>query len=184
MSDDPKPPPSEEEEIAPEVRDKIIELHQHYGTRKIATRVNLSRRKVRAVLETVGLAGQSAPPASKLEPFQEIIEMKVKKGLTVSRILREIQVEGYTGGRTILSEHVRPLRKKFHQANARELVVKRRFETPEASAGECGELGVAVGHWGLRTGVRGSRFSVFGNQLSAYGRQPSAHGLQLTAHRV
>ncbi len=51
----------------------------------------------------------------------------MKKGLTTTRILREIAELGYTGGRSILGDHVRSLRTDTSKPRA-----KRRFETPPA----------------------------------------------------
>jgi transposase len=65
--------------------------------------------------------------ASKLDAFHATIDEKVGKGLTVSRILREIGEQGYTGGRTILAEYVQTVREKL--AMPPHKTVKRRFET-------------------------------------------------------
>lgn len=99
-------------------RSKIVKLHrQSFGTRKIAKKLGLGRKVVRGVLAELGYLGsksgaraQVASRASKLEPFRERIKEKVDKGLTVSRVLREIRSEGYDGGRTILADYVRKLR--------------------------------------------------------------------------
>ncbi|MBI5549462.1 MAG: hypothetical protein HY901_36715, partial [Deltaproteobacteria bacterium] len=64
--------------------------------------------------------------ASLLDPFLLAIAEKVAKGITTTRILRELQEEGYEGGRTILAEHVRSIRPK---RVARREQPKRRFET-------------------------------------------------------
>lgn len=115
--------------ITPETREEILELHdQHYGTREIAKRVGLSRKGVRKILLE---AGRSHPPAtprtSKLEPHLEAIAARVGKGLTTSRILREIRAEGYQGSRTILAQHVHRLRATLTLGPTTK--VKRRFET-------------------------------------------------------
>ncbi len=117
-------------EVAQEVRQQIVQLHSFYGTREIALRVNLSRKVVRRVLTE---EGRLAPPqrpttSSKLTPFHRLIETRVAKGLTTTRILREIREQGYTGGRSILAEQVRKLRLSINPS-ARS-GAKRRFETP------------------------------------------------------
>src|SRR3989304_1583865 len=66
--------------------------------------------------------------ASKLRPFHDAIAKRVDLGLSTSRILRELQTLGYLGGRTILADHVRPLRARL--ALSPKPGVKRRFETP------------------------------------------------------
>ncbi|MCK4305470.1 MAG: IS21 family transposase [Candidatus Eisenbacteria sp.] len=68
---------------------------------------------------------RSSSKASKLDPFREQIEQKVKKDLTVSRILREIRERSYTGSRTILADYVRTLRVQPQPKKK----VYRRFET-------------------------------------------------------
>lgn len=110
-------------------RDEILRLHDlGLGTRKIRDRLGVSRQVTTAVLEQAGrLEPAAETDASKLRPFHDAIEKRVALGLTVSRILREIQELGYPGGRTILAEHVRPLRAKL--ALSPKQGVKRRFET-------------------------------------------------------
>ena len=113
-------------EISDEIREEILRLQPHYGAREIARRVGLTRKVVRGALAAEDPAGRGSP-TSKLEPFHDAIAARVKKDLTVTRILREIQQMGYSGGRTILSEHIRALavtREPTPKAS-----VKRRFET-------------------------------------------------------
>ena len=50
------------------------------------------------------------PPGSKLAPYLDAIAERVELGLTNRRILREIRAKGYTGGSTVLGEHIRTLR--------------------------------------------------------------------------
>ena len=89
-----------------------------------------SRKIVRRVLSEQGSLPppQQSEKPSKLESFHETIETKVSKGLTVSRILREIREQGYTGGRSILAEYVGNLRSQSALRSHKTL--KRRFETP------------------------------------------------------
>lgn len=132
------PPPSNKREVPPELRAEIVSLHQFYGGREIARRVGLSRKIVRRVLHE---EGHSTPPRSaaerarKLDPFRAAIEERVRKGLTVTRILREIRgpdpKTGYRGGRTILAEYVRALRARLAPESPKK-GAKRRFETRPA----------------------------------------------------
>jgi transposase len=123
-------------EVPDETRGEIRELHAFYGTRQIARRVGLSRKIIRRVLSEEGCLVQpepvdqspSAGASSKLDPFRESIVSRVKTGLTTTRILREIQSEGYDGGRTILADHVRKLHVEL-AVDAISKQVKRRFET-------------------------------------------------------
>ncbi|MBT7915455.1 IS21 family transposase [Candidatus Bathyarchaeota archaeon] len=107
-----------------------MRLHSFYGSREIARRVRLSRKIVRRVLKDHGCL---PPPeriqqTSKLDAFHEAIDQRVTKGLTITRILREITEQGYSGGRSILAEHVRTLQSTAGLKPASS--VKRRFETP------------------------------------------------------
>jgi transposase len=115
--------------LSTETQEEIVRLHAFYGSREIARRVGYSRKIVRRVLCEHGCLPAPVPTGSvsKLDPFRTTIEEKVRKGLTVSRILREIGELGYTGGRTILAEFVRELRAKL--ALQPHKTVKRRFET-------------------------------------------------------
>ncbi len=114
--------------------DKIVELHPFYGSRKIAKRTNLTRQMVERVLRERGLLATLHTPLlahSKLQPFYEPIADRVQKDLTATRILREITGMGYSGGRTILAEHLRKLRAEM-TVLPRKPTTKRRFETGPA----------------------------------------------------
>ena len=117
-------------QVPQHIQSQIVELHAYYGTRKIAQRVGYSRKIVRRILSQHDCLPPSdqTPKPNKLDPFQEMIEDKVTKGLTISRILREIREQGYCGGRSILADHVRALQPKL--ALPARKTVKRRFETP------------------------------------------------------
>ncbi len=105
---------------------QMVKLHHlGYGTRKIAERGPWTRKIVRQVIED--RVGKNPPQPSKVEPYRMLIEDKARKGLTTTRILREIREAGYTGGRTILAEAVRQIRHSAGMAEHRK--VKRRFET-------------------------------------------------------
>jgi transposase len=152
----PPPPPKAEKKarknrpkpsrlVTEEDRQEILRLKNEtrLGTREIAKRVGLTRRQVRRVVETARPTpptppsessreekAQAKPRTSFLAPFRLAIEERVKKGLTASRILREIRGEGYEGSRTILAETVRELRAKIRVP--RRKLPKRRFETDPA----------------------------------------------------
>lgn len=115
-------------QISKAQRAEIVELHAFYGTRPIARRVGWSRKIVRRVLEEEGcLTAPQAQRQSLLDPFRKLIESKLDKRLTTSRILREIRSDGYSGGRTILADWIRALRAERSLPPAKK--VKRRFET-------------------------------------------------------
>ncbi|MCG8420849.1 MAG: IS21 family transposase [Proteobacteria bacterium] len=116
--------------MSAELREQIAWLKTcGYGTRRIAQRVGLSRKVIRRILFERGLLATVTATPSKLAPYRTLIRDKVKDDLTVSRILREIRAQGYTGGRTILAEYVRSLRTEL-AIRPRTKKVKRRFETP------------------------------------------------------
>ena len=115
-------------EVSAAESEEIARLGAFYGTRRIAERVGLSRHLVTQILEQQGLLdSQTASVTSKLDPFREVIESRVKKGLTTKRIHREIAALGYDGGRTILAECVQNLR--LTVTGEAKSQVKRRFET-------------------------------------------------------
>jgi transposase len=115
------------------MKEEIIRLYgMSFSVRKIAAKTALGRKVVRRVLAAKGLIEHPTPQprrpksASKLDPFKARIREKMDKNLTVSRILREIQQQGYTGGRTILADYVR----RNTVAPPPKKRAWRRFETP------------------------------------------------------
>ena len=116
--------------VSTEERQRILELRNHrYGMREIALRLSRDRKTIRRVLEEEGLLDRDPPDTTnKLDPFRELIREKVGKRLTATRILREIREQGYTGGRTILTDYVRSIRAEVVPRRR----VKRRFETRPA----------------------------------------------------
>ncbi len=112
--------------VSPEERQRILELHScHYGMRQIALRIHRDRKTVRRILQEEGQLERHPPDRSgKLDPFRESIQEKIRKRLTVTRILREIRQQGYTGGRTILADYIRSIRRELAPRK-----IKRRFET-------------------------------------------------------
>lgn len=116
-------------QISQDTEQKILELSAFYSARQIAARVSLRREIVTRVLRAHGLLPQppQTKPASKLDPFQEAIAERVRKRLTVSRILREIRKLGFQGRKTIVGTRVRQLRAAQGMEPSKS--VKRRFET-------------------------------------------------------
>jgi len=111
--------------MTPDETKEIQDLHAAGWTiRAIAKKLGRNRKTIRRAL------GLRPPPrpASKIEPFLEIIREKHEKGLFAPRILREIRDRGYTGSLTILKNYLRSLggpRRKTRK-------VVRRFETGPA----------------------------------------------------
>jgi transposase len=112
---------------------EIVRLHElGLGTRRIAPKIGVGRKVIRDLLHARGhsetpesAAVRAALSQSKLDPFRDEIEAKVKKQLTNARILREIKAKGYQGGRSILADYTRTLRLQPTPAKK----VWRRFET-------------------------------------------------------
>lgn len=117
--------------LDPAIREKILELVDGTSIRKIAECLGLSRKLIIRVLKDAGkLPPKVSPRTNLLDPFRKAVEDRVGKGLTASRILREIKELGYQGGRTILAQCVSSLRVQKQLKNRRQ--IKRRFETPAA----------------------------------------------------
>lgn len=125
-----KPPPKQRMrllDLDPEIRAQILETAAKESIRKTSSSLGISRTMVEQALEE---AGQRVPihrESSKLDAFREEITKRVEKGLTASRILREIKELGFQGGRTILTAEVRRLRAQAPLVRRRR--IKRRFET-------------------------------------------------------
>jgi transposase len=68
---------------------------------------------------------QEKPQPPKLEPFKALIEKLAKEELAAPRILRELCAAGYTGGLTLLKDHLKEIR----GPRRRPRKAFRRFET-------------------------------------------------------
>jgi transposase len=95
---------------------EIVRLHEveGLGVRAIARRLGVSRNTVRKYVRepSVPAYGPRAPSSSKLEPHVAwLTERTQQDGVWNSvRLHRELRERGYTGGRTILKDYLRPLR--------------------------------------------------------------------------
>lgn len=101
----------------PQSIEEILRLKaQGMATRAVARKLGLDPKTVRRAINRHGpkpppeetVPGEPSP--GKLTPYLEAISEKAEKGLTATRILREIRELGYTGGRTILTDYLRELR--------------------------------------------------------------------------
>ena len=121
--------------ITVEARTTIRYLHaQGKSIRAIAKELGLARNTVRSALRREGSPAYARPKRSnpQLAPFlAQIEEMLVKKRFIGSRILREVRMLGYEGGRTALYDHLRTLRERVVDPRVTE-----RFETPPAHQGQ------------------------------------------------
>jgi transposase len=146
--------------IPPETRQTIIELSAHYSDRGIPPRVGLSRKVVRRILKEEGIQcpGRQAQQG-KLQPFLTAVTERVKKDLTTTRILREIQEMGYQGGHSILGDLVRRLRAQ--QPFAHRKKIRCRFETRVAA-----EMQVDWSLYTVPIGDRATKVHVLGGILA------------------
>ena len=126
--------PEQKPALSADEQEGILKLNAvGLGTRQIAKQTDRSRHAVRRVLLDAGRLSTARKPearaskASKLDPFRELIKEKIGKGLTTTRILRELREQGYAGGRSILGRYVRSQRAPLAPRKSRK--VTRRFET-------------------------------------------------------
>jgi len=128
----------EKETMDSETTQEILHLYKNgMAKRAIARKLGCNVKTVRRILDKQGLGpapqnhsdnGPRERPESKLTPYLDLIARKVRQGLTGARILREIGEKGYTGGRTILLDHLRKLRGPSRASRR----TYRRFETTPA----------------------------------------------------
>jgi transposase len=116
----------------PDELQEIQNLFQsHMSIRSIARRLGRDPKTIRRAL-----GRPRRPPAAtsarKLEPFQELIAQMASQDLTAPRILRELRARSYSGGLTILKQHLRQLRGTSKPPRP----VFRRFETRPAEEGQ------------------------------------------------
>ena len=95
---------------------------------KISELTGFDRKTVRKYLrqdDPTPRYGPRKPRPSKLDRFKPFIEDRLKAGVwNAVVLLRELREHGYSGGYTILKDHLQPLRE------AATTVAVRRFETP------------------------------------------------------
>ena len=96
---------------------KVIELHQMrargMSIREIARQTGHDRNTVRKYLRSGEPPRMKPRPlrSSKLEPFKEHVRARMAEGLVnANRLLAELRTFGYTGGKTVLKDFMKPLR--------------------------------------------------------------------------
>src|SRR5690606_10502435 len=93
---------------------EIMRLHADgLSIREISRRLGRSRNTVRKYLRQPTLPRYGPRPArpSKLDPFKPYLQQRMREGaFNSNRLLHEIRAMGYTGGRTILKDYLKPLR--------------------------------------------------------------------------
>lgn len=105
-----------------------VNIHTAYknGTsiKEIARQTGLARNTVRNAIRRGGVSRRAG--SSKLDPYKEYLVARLSEypGLTVEKLIREIQAQGYTGGTSILAEFTAPYRCRRKEKSTI------RFETP------------------------------------------------------
>jgi transposase len=101
---------------------------QGLSIRAISRLTGYDRKTVRKYLlqpEARPVYGPRPAPPSKLDPFKEYLEERLKAGVWNAQVLlRELRARGYTGGYTILKDWLHP------QRAAASAAAVRRLETP------------------------------------------------------
>lgn len=151
-------------QIPQQTCEEILRLNEFYSARQIAKRVGLRRELVGRVLKANGRTKQpvhslTQTAASKLDPFREAIAERVSKGLTATRIQREIRKLGYQGRKTILGDCVRELRAQMSLEPNKS--VKRRFETDPGQ-----EMQIDWSPYHVRIGRRTVKIHILGCLLA------------------
>jgi transposase len=121
-----------------------VNIHTAYknGTsiKEIARETGLARNTVRNAIRRGGVPGRSTK--SKLDPYKEYLISRLAEypALTVEKLLREIQAQGYGGGTSILAEFTAPYRSRRKEKSSI------RFETPPGKQAQVdwAELGYHV----------------------------------------
>lgn len=125
---------------------------------EISRLVGHDRKTVRKYLRTGGIPryGPRARRPGKLEAFQEYLEGRLRQGCWNGVVLlRELNERGYSGGYSILKEHLQPRRQAARQ------VAVRRFETPPGQQAQ-----LDWGHLGYLEEGEGKRRWVWGFVLT------------------
>lgn len=93
---------------------EIMRLHAAgLSIREISRRTGLARNTVRKYLRNpvVPRYGPRPRRPSKLDPFKPYLEQRMAEGVfNANRLLHELRAMGYTGGKTILKDYLRPRR--------------------------------------------------------------------------
>jgi len=120
----------------------IHRLHwaEHWSVRKIARHLHIGRRTLAKYLETPAPTATPRQRASKLDPFKPAIDewLAQDPGATAVVIAQRLRPLGFTGGMSILKEHL-------HAARG-QLVARRAYVRMEPGAGERFEID--WGHFG------------------------------------
>ena len=120
-----------------DVHDLLELKRQGLSVSAISRLTGFERKTIRKYLAeqpAVPNYGPRRSRPSKLDPFVPYIEERLAAGVwNAVLLLRELKERGYTGGYSILKEHLQPKRKAGRH------VAVRRFETPPGHQAQTGE---------------------------------------------
>lgn len=106
----------------------IVAAHRRgVSIKEIARSTGLSRNTVRNAIRREGVPKYTRPEIpSKLDPYKDYLLRRLEEypRITVEKLLSEIKIQGYDGGRSILSDYTRPYRMERRRTS------DIRFETP------------------------------------------------------
>ena len=95
----------------------VISLHElkamGKSIREIVRETGLARNSVRNTFAQTASPSASLAPnaASKLDPFKPLLDDYIAQGITNCEVLWEcIRLQGYTGGKTLVKDYVKPFR--------------------------------------------------------------------------
>ena len=102
---------------------------QGFSLRAISDLTGYDRKTIRKYLispEAVPVYGPRPKPESKLDPFKEFLQERMRAGVWNAQVLlREIRQRNYAGGYTILTDWLRPQRESARVVAVRRLRPRR-----------------------------------------------------------
>jgi transposase len=135
--------------LSPEIQAEILSLYYRdkRPIRSIARDLNVNRNSVRSVINrrTVSLVPTQPQRSSILDPYKETIEEILKRDalVTATSVFNHLREQGYSGGMSILKEHMRLRREQ--SAKAKQAFLRLEFEPAEAAQVDWGEFGDVFG---------------------------------------
>lgn len=129
----------------------VISLHEFKAMgksiREIVRETGIARNTVRKYLRSDGIPERQprAKRGSKLDPFKPLLDGYISQGITNCEVLWErIRLQGYTGGKTLVKDYVKPFRPP------RQIPAVQRYET---KPGEQAQVDWGIGEYVDEQGV-------------------------------
>ena len=129
----------------------VISLHElkamGKSIREIARETGIARNTVRKYLRSDGIPDRQprAKRGSKLDSFKPLLDDYISQGITNCEVLWErIRLQGYTGGKTLVKDYVKPFRPP------RQIPAVQRYET---KPGEQAQVDWGIGEYVDEQGV-------------------------------